>query len=1149
MYGQDPFRFDPLQVDTLIVVSSKKSELLLPEKDLPDASSLFVYKNRNQLLPQLNFKFESESNRLFFYVALEPEDSLRIVYKRSPFRFLKDYTFLRVDTLRSKKEGTDSIAIRAKPLVNPFADFGGSLKRSGSIVRGIRIGNNSDMTINSGLNLQLSGNLTEDVEIVAALTDESTPIQPEGNTQTLNEVDKVFIEFKSPWVRGTLGDFNLNYSQSEFGNLSRKLQGISLLGNYEKFELGATVATTRGFFNNVSFIGQEGNQGPYQLTGKNGEREIIILAGTERIWINGEKMTRGENNDYIIEYGNGQVTFTNRRLITSESRIEVDFEYYPALQKYTRNVYSAIHNGNLFDNRFNYSVRFYSEGDDPAQLLETEGILSDEEKDILKAAGDDPLSASVPGVTETEPGQGYYSRVDTLIGGKTYSYYVYQGKDLGNYTVVFSSVGTGNGDYVRDRLGVYRWVGIGKGQYLPVKLLPLPNQQQLLDLQMEFRPFEFWNLRTEYAISHLDRNKLSPADDSDNQGSAFNIVAEKQKSALKLGRSGLGQWAFSAKGRYVEEQFNPVDRLNQPDHARYWNLTGAAASNEERSLESALNYYPVNWINITGNFGTLRRVNLQSNRYLAGLDWQNERLIDGKLKHEIVQTEYTQSKNDWLRQSAVVGKTIGYFRPEILAEREQRKEQKNEINGGFEFMDLGGKLNLVNHKFLNGYIQYNLRNDDIFDPAQNGEKVRQAVSETRRLRLDLQEWKRFSGSLEIVNRRKNYTAYFEQTRFDSLQLQFVDAAVQDTVWRDRKTNLAEIILNNYQWDRALDIRWQYRISTELLSLREKVYLDVGEGRGNLRFDEELNEYLPDPDGNFVLYVIPSGSFEPVTNLQTSVRLLLSPERFFKRENSGWGKILKNLSSDSYFRIDEETKAKDLTSLYLMNLSNFQGDSTLRGTFIFNEDLYIMKRNRDLSFRLRYRYQKDRSNQYLDVNENEDRLKTESGIRASYKVTTAIKAQSELRQKLTFRASKANPSRNRDIMAWIWNQNFAWRPNPKWEFGLDTENGLETDIANNKDLNLRYLRALMSGNYALLQKGRISAEIEYQDVKILDNPLDSVIPFEMGRGKKAGVSRRWQLRGDYTVAENVVVSLFYSGRDDSGFERVIHTGQAEIRAYF
>jgi hypothetical protein len=87
------------------------------------------------------------------------------------------------------------------------------------------------------------------------------------------------------------------------------------------------------------------------------------------------------------------------------------------------------------------------------------------------------------------------------------------------------------------------------------------------------------------------------------------------------------------------------------------------------------------------------------------------------------------------------------------------------------------------------------------------------------------------------------------------------------------------------------------------------------------------------------------------------------------------------------------------------------------------------------------------------------------------------------------------------------------------------------------------------NYSLLQKGRLSAEYDIVNVDVIDNPTRSAIPYEMARGKKEGLNKQWRLRGDYTLATNIVFSVFYEGRADADYQKTIHSGQAEIKAYF
>lgn len=1145
------------QVDTTIIVRSPDFTYTFPERHRPLEQSVQIKANNQSLTVDRDFRVINASAIIFFPAPI-PGDTLRISYRREPFDLKRVYRLFTIDTLEQKRAADSleaaekEIRVRQIDIENPFEELGSDLRKSGSIMRGIRIGSNRDLTLSSGLNLELAGKLSDNVEVIAALTDESTPIQPEGNTQTLEEVDRVFVEFKSPYIGGIVGDLNLTYDKTQFSNLSRKLQGITLLGNYKQQYLGATVATTRGFFHRMRFIGQEGNQGPYQLTGKNGEREIIVLAGTERVWVNGQKMVRGESSDYVIEYGNGQITFTNRRLITSESRIEIDFEYFPAIQKFNRNAYSGLVGGEAGKGKLSYRASYYRENDNIGQVLGEAETLTETEKEVLAESGDNPLEAYTEGSRFVGDSLGNYTKIDTVIAGDAYSYYRYAGQKAGDYTVSFAFVGSGKGDYTRDRLGVYRWVGINKGAYLPRKLIPLPIRHELGDVQLKWNPLPSVNLETEWAHTRLDQNTLSGIDDNDNRGNALTLRADIGDQQLSLGKQGLGRLRMSMDSRFIEETFQSVDRFNRPDHQRFWNLLGdARTSSEERSLQFNSTYQPIKFIAIGGNFGSLRKSDFRSTRYSGHFLLDNPEWIEASAGYEFIGSRVPSAgiRNDWKRMDTEIKKTLWKLQPQITYQSEQRENVSPNIYNGFAFDEYGVGLGLVGFKYVSGLARFNKRFDQVFDIERRGELIPQAETQTGRMRLELQNIESTTASLELVKREKDYEKRFEEIKIDTLKLLYADAEVQDTVWQDRSTNLADLNLSHARWKRALNLSMQYRISTEQVALKEKVYLDVGEGRGNLRFDDDLDEYIPDPDGRFMLFVLPSGRFEPITNLQSAMRIQYDPGRYWREADGPLQNILTKISGESYFRVEEETKEPDLTSLYTLDLSSFQQARTLRGTIIYNQDLYFLRRHRRFSFRLQYRYRDDLFNQFLDPNENEDRLSIDRSLRFDWRITSRLKSQSEGKLKMILRESEANPTRNRDVNGYFYNQKFSFRPLSRWEFGLESELGWERNKAENYPLKLWFGTGRLRINYAIPGKTRISADYEYQQVTVTDNPQNLVVPFEMARGRKEGASKKWQIRSEYTVAKNIVFTFFYSGRDEAGFDRIIHSGQAEVRAFF
>jgi len=1141
------------ETDTLVVVNHQSFQYEFPATHRPLLQTLTIRKNRIFLIDDRDYRVKENGTLIKFYPTPELNDTLWITYKRQPFNIQKSYTLFQADTLnRDSLMSQKAIQFKSIDFKNPFTNLGRDLQTSGSLMRGVKIGSNQNMTLNSGINLELSGKISENVEVIAALTDETTPIQPEGNTQSLEEVDKVFVQFKSPFVKGTVGDFNLNYTGTEFINISRKLQGISIIGNYKNNSIGGTLASSRGFFNHMSFLGQESNQGPYQLTGKKGERDIIVLAGTEKVWIDGIAMIRGESNDYIIEYGNGQITFSIKRLITSESRIEVDFEYFPASQKYSRTAVSAIGSAGLADDKLKVDFVYYRESDDPDKSFGLGGEIGPEEKKIIKNAGNDPAKAYTTGAIYVGDSLGSYIRVDTLIDGKADTIYVYKGIRSGNHIVSFSFVGKSQGDYQRERIGSYRWVGKNRGDYLPVRLLPLPSRHEMGDIRIAWAPTPYITVNSEMAMTNLDRNMLSSIGDSINQGNAFKLNAAVNNLPLTFKAMNLGFLYFNMDTRYVDNDFSSLDRLNQPDYNRYWDiLQPVQSSSEEQSIQLNSKYIPIPSLTILGNWGSLKKTSFESNRSSAQLEFSDPEIVNVSANYGYTGTNLNMGeiKGNWWKTGLLMEKNIWKFQPQISYKSEKRKNYAaHEING-FKFDIYNVKLNLIKLDHLGGFAEYTKRKDAVYIPQLDNSLIPQAESGTKRIKFNIQNYSSTTASIDFLQRDKNYDPLFKDIKSDSLKLSLVDPTYQDTVWRDGKTNLAELIISHNRWKKSVDVSWQYRVSTQQTALKEKVYIEVAQGYGYYRYDEELGEYVPDSDGNFVLYILPSDRFEPVTNFQSSLRFKFDPGRYWKKVDSGWGKYLTQISGETFFRVEEETKEHDLFAIYLLNLSKFQGDSTLRGLISLNQDVYFMRRNRQISFRLRYRYLNELRNQYLNASDNEKRFSEEFGVRADWRISTKLRSRSEISKKTLLRTVAGTSSRNRDIFGYYYNQNFSFRPVRSWEFGLDNEFGLEKNESESYPISLWYNSVKGRINYSLTVKTRITGNYEYQIVQSYDNPLNKTIPYEMARGKKEGISQFWQMRVEYNVAKNIMFSLFYSGRDDAAYKRIIHSGNAEIRAFF
>ncbi|MBT8387794.1 MAG: hypothetical protein KJO12_10320, partial [Ignavibacteria bacterium] len=915
-------------------------------------------------------------------------DTLLITYQAVNLSLQKEYKKRSLVIRYNEKYGDTVLVVEIEGSgFTPESIFGEGMQKSGTLIRGFTVGTTKDFSLNSGLRLQLSGRLSENIEIVAALSDQNTPIQPEGNTERLEEIDKVFIQVKHPNAVGTFGDYQLSNRNGEFGVINRKLQGLMGSFNISDFGGYGAIATSRGKFNTNNFNGLDGVQGPYQLTGLNGEKFIIVIAGTEKVYLDGIEMKRGENNDYIIEYANATITFTPKKLITNASRIAVDFEYTD--RRYSRNFIGSGVTANLLDNKLKFGVQYLQEGDDPNAPVDI--LLSEEDKRIISEAGDDPVKAFKSGVSLAEEDslgvrKGIYQAVDTLINNEPFTYYIYNpGDSLAIYNVSFSYIAEGSGDYAREALGNFRFVGIGEGDYQPVILLPIPQLKQIGNVTASYSPLEKVHIDLEYSGSLWDKNRFSDLNDGDNYGYATKIALRIDPSEVKIGSINLGKIGFSYKDRFINNKFTSTDRFNEVEFNRDYNTSGSPEKEDEQFREVRLNLIPVDELNLTTSAGFLRRgENFKSDRFNNILKFSDSKKYNLNYNFDYVNTKNLSRLSRWIRQSGDVNYILWKLKPgfNFLAEnkRDQQSSKDSLLSGSLEYYELNPYIELIDLEGLKFSAKYSHRDDYL---PLNGLMIKEAIAKAQIYDLTYRGIKEVNTSLNFAIRDKNFTDPFkEKGLLDTEQI---------LIRSQSKFNFWEPVLNGDLF---------YEVSTQKQAKLEKVFIKVEQGTGNYRYLGDLNgngvadelEYEPTLyDGDYIIVTIPSDELFPVIDFKTNTRWKIKYANIFNG-NSVPGAILKHLSSETVWRIEEVTREKDLSKIYLMQLSFFQQEGiTIRGSNFLQQDLFINENQQELSFRFRYA-------QRFSMNEfntgNEKGYNRERSVRIKFRMVKELSNQTD-----------------------------------------------------------------------------------------------------------------------------------------------------------
>lgn len=1102
-------------------------------------NSLIVTDNED-IIPSTRWDFDPTSGTISFdrtWVSAVGLDQLTVRYETYPFTLPKRYQPLKPTELSADLfEDPDSLAGIVRQL-DQQPTIASSLRQSGSLSRGIIIGSNQDFSLESGLNFELNGALTEDININASLTDQSIPIQPDGTTQNLREFDKVFIQIEAPNASLEMGDVDVSFEQSSFARLNRRLQGAT--GSYytENGSYSGAASAVRGTYKSMNFNGQDGVQGPYRLTGKNEEEFVIILAGTEQVYINGQRVDRGADNDYVIDYGLGEINFTNNLLIKDEIRIVVEYEYID--RDFNQTLVAAEGGDAFFNGRLKIGATIIrrADGDD----LLSQQALSESDIERLSNVGDDLDDAVVSGarVATEEERERYvlYAEVDTTLNGENFTIYEHlPGSEDAIYRVRFSNVGQGEGSYRRSSGQVngllYEWVGPGQGSYDPFRQLPAPQKQQMAAINGKYDLTNNVELFGEWAASDFDANRFSGLDDDDNTD-----IAYESGIIIRDVPSLLGQVNAKVSRRYSGKRFRFFERTRDVEFDRRWNISGSEESKEALN-EASFSIKPTELIKLGGDFGFIERDGFRGVRQGSSFS-SEEKFLTFTYMQDWVQSEDRRSEEEgnWFRHSGRISKALDsqqvIFTPYVSFEQENLEQKNTDTdllnNRSEQFYNLGPGIRLSFTKLeLEAGISYRKERGVLENRIQDKSHALE-----QRYSLAYQGNNNFRTSNQVVFREKNITEDFENAGNTS-----------------RRGLLIKSVTNYSTNTPFIEGEFFYEANTRRRALLQETFIEVGPEIGQYVWDDlsndgvqQVDEFFPEisaNEGTFIRQYLPSDELLPSIDL--NVRMLNTVRPFVLGGNDRWysGILLR-----SRVDISENSTTKDLKDVYLLNLNSFRNDSTtVQGRILWEKELDLLNKVDKADLRIGYtesRMLNQRSTESVQNYSNV--LYFNTGYNVSERTRLLLEAQNSINKSESNRLQ----TRNFNIRSRSFKPGINSTISRSWNAGFEVSYVQKEDRYPVEAVTADLLKISTTHRTYLWRRFQSNFRMELRNTKLNGNS-SSYGNYELTEGTGEGINFLWSLAANYRFNNLIRFSLNYDGRTVT--ERpAIHTIKLVMSAIF
>ncbi|WP_338360123.1 hypothetical protein [Yeosuana marina] len=1056
-------------------------------------------------------------------------DSIIINYLKFPDFLTKTYQQLDDKIIVKNNDNSQTLyKLSQSNQESNFVPFDG-LTTSGSISRGVTIGNNQNSVLNSQLDLQITGKLNDKVSLRASIQDANIPLQESGYSQRLDEFDQVFIELFSDQWNVRAGDIDLIKTNSYFGNFSKRVQGLMVnvnLGNEDtKTNLFAAGALVRGQFTRSQFTAQEGNQGPYKLQGQNGELYVLIVSGSETVYVNGVALKRGEDEDYIIDYNAGEIIFNSTFPITSEMRITVDYQY--SERNYSRLV--AYGGATYESNKLDLGVSVYSENDAKNQPLQQN--LSQDQVQILANAGDNTSLMVAPSEVQETLNDNRILYKKELINGEEAFVFSNNPDDV-LYRVTFSLVGANQGNYILSSINaisnIYDYIepvgGIPQGNYAPIVQLIAPTKLQLAVVNGSYHPTEKTRLDFEAAGSKNDLNLFSNLDDANNNG-----FAGKLKITQSIVKND-SLWSLNAFADidYIQKNFKTIERLYKAEFNRDWNIENPLGNQQLFTTGLLLNHskkgsvsYEFEHLGYSENFNGNRQVatiNLQLNKF-------NIQSFSSFLKasSDINNSSFLRSYNriTYSFNKSWLGTKIAI----------EDNEQKNLVTS---------ELTPLSQKFKSYDVFYGIGDStNVFAEIGYKNRVNDSIRNNQLQKVNTSNTFYLNSKL-IKNKNTNLSIYINYRTLNHEDPDIADEQSLNSRLQYNQKFFKQLI----QWNTV------FETNSGALAQQDFTYVEVEPGQGTFTWNDYNNNGIQELEefeiaqfqdqGKFIRVLLPNRIFIKTHQNRLSQSLTINPSSWSVSKNASQ-KFWSHFYNQTSYLIDRKIK-RDGNNFninpFKTNLDNQLGlQLNLRNVLFFNRG----KQHYTTS----YTFLSNQSQNVLSVGFIKNSLKSHQ-LNFNHKIQESwlldLSAYFDTNESVSENYSSKNYNFNKQ------------RYNPKLSYLFNDNNRFDVFFQYASTSNtigdlesLKQQKYGMSFSFSNNQKVAINGELNYFLNDFIGNP-NSPVSYQMLEGLQPGKNFTWSLLAQKKLTKFLDLNLSYFGRKTET-SKTIHTGTVQLKAYF